>query len=123
MHAGVGAIHDVDVPAVIDVHVIRLNRHLAALIRTGAHAALVRLVCNGGDIIGNLLRMEGVANIESAHAGIEMRDKNNPPIVDRREIFIARMRAKPPAAVAEIAAALGDGPRGYAERIPFIGDV
>ena len=87
------------------------------LVGTGAYAALVCLVRNRGDVVSNFLGVEWITNIERAYARIEVRDENDPPIVDGREIFIARMCAEPSAAAAEVAARFRDGPAAHAERL------
>src|SRR5207237_5092874 len=123
VHARIRAILDVDVAAVVHFDVIGLNGYFALLVRAGAYAALVRLICDRRNKVGDLLRMEWIAHVESAHSGVEMRDENDPPVINRREIFVARMCAKPAAFVAEIAAGFGNGPRTHAHRVSFIGDI
>jgi len=54
VHAGVGAVDDVDIAAVIHFDVVRLDRYLRALVCTLADATLVGLVGDGRDVIRDL---------------------------------------------------------------------
>src|SRR6185503_10740344 len=63
VHAGVGAVDDVDEAAVVHLEVIRLDRHLAAVSRGGLHAALVGLRGRGGDVVARLARMVRAADV------------------------------------------------------------
>src|ERR1700686_192190 len=113
MHPSVGAIHDVDISAIVDLDVICLDSDFAALIRSCADAALVRLVGDRRNVISDLFGMKRIANIESANSGVEVRDENDSLVKSGSEILVGRMGAKTPAAIAEVSAGLGNRPGGY----------
>src|SRR5919106_332342 len=75
MHAGVGAIDDVDVAARVGFDVVGLDRRLAAVLAVDLHAALVGLLGDRRDEVADLPGLEGIADIERAHAGIEEGDE------------------------------------------------
>ena len=77
MHAGVGAIDDVDVAAVIHFHIVGLDGNFAMLFRARPHAALVGLVGDRRDEVADFLRMIGIAHVERAHAGVEPREEQD----------------------------------------------
>src|SRR5215813_11301017 len=77
VHAGIGAIDDVNITAIVDLNIVRLDRDLAALLRARTYAPLVGFVGNDGNVIADFLRLQWVAYIESAHAGIEVSDEEN----------------------------------------------
>src|SRR5258706_16091543 len=61
VQAGVGAVDDVDVAAVVDVDIVGLDRDLAALARVRLDAALVGLVGGRRVVEDRLLRVGRVA--------------------------------------------------------------
>ncbi len=67
--------------------------------------------------------MEGIADIERAHSGVEVREEHDALVIHRGEALVRGMRAEAPAAAAEVAALLGHGPARHADRPRFIGDV
>ena len=88
MHAGIGAVDNIDVASVIDLDVVRLYRDFAALIGTVAETALVSLVGGSGNVVADFLRLQRIAHVESAHAGVEVGDEKHAPVVNGREVLI-----------------------------------
>ena len=115
MEPGVGAVRGVDVAAVVDLDVVGLDRHLAALGGARADAALVGLVGGGGDVIADFLRVERIADVERADAGVEVREEQDAVLVDRRHVLAGGMRAETAAAAAEAAALFRHRPGGNTE--------
>src|SRR5688572_28597410 len=75
MHPGIGAVDDIDVAAVVYFDVVGLDRDLAALPAGAAvDAALVGLVGDGRNVKADFLRVEGIADVDRAHAGVEVRE-------------------------------------------------
>src|SRR5437867_1045820 len=111
VHAGIGAVDDVNVAAIVDLNVVRLDRDLAALLRARTDAALVGFVGNSGNVIADFLRLQWITHVQSAHAGIEVGDKENAPVVNGRHVFIRRVGSETAAALAEIAARFWNCPR------------
>src|SRR5438552_14427507 len=111
VHAGIGAIADVNVAAIVDLNIVRLDRDLAALLRARTDAPLVGFVGNGGNVIADFLRLQWIAHVQSAHAGIEVGDKENAPGSNGGHVFIRRVGSETAAAVAEIAARFRNRPR------------
>src|SRR3989442_8807713 len=108
MHPGVRAIDDVDVAAVVDLEVVGLDRHLAALLAIRElHAALVGLAGFRRNVITDFLRLIRVADIDGAHAGVEPGDEHQALRVHRRLVFVGRVSAEAAATRAEITACLG----------------
>ena len=104
MQAGIGAIDDVDISAVIGFDIVGLDRHLAAVLAVDGHAALVGRRRDRRDEIADFGWMIGIANIEHPHAGIEERDERHLLVVDLRHALVGGMRTEPPSALAERAA-------------------
>src|SRR5580765_2690695 len=123
MQAGVGAIDSVDVAALVHLDIVGLDRDLAALLGTLADAALLCVLRYRGNVIRDLLRMKWIAHVHRAHPGVEMREKEDAPVVHRREALARGMRAEAPAAAAEAAAPLRHRPGGDAHRPCLVGDV
>src|SRR3989442_5939538 len=71
VHAGIGAIDDVNVAAIVDLNIVRPDRDLAALLRAGTDAPLVGLVGNGGNVKAEFLCVQRVAAVPSAHPALE----------------------------------------------------
>ena len=70
VHAGVGAIDDVDVAAGVGLDVVGLDRGLAAVLAVDLHAALVGLVGDRRNEIADFLRLNGLRT-SSAHAPLK----------------------------------------------------
>src|SRR5437588_11055713 len=105
VHPCVGAVDDVDIAALVDVDVVGLDGDLAALAAVDRlDAALVRPVCGGRDVIADLARMERIADVDRAHAGIEPGDEESAHGVHGRLVLVDGMRAEAPAATAAVAA-------------------
>src|SRR5882724_5772846 len=99
---GISTIDNVDIAAVVDLDVIRLNRHLAGFPTAGdGDTALVGFVSNGRDVEGYLLGAIGVTDVHGPHTGVEVGDEHQAPIVDRRKRLVARVRSETSAACAE----------------------
>ena len=104
---GIGAIDKVDIATVIDLNVIRLNRHLAGFPTTGARdTALIGFVSNGWDVEGYLRGAIGVTDVYSPHASVEIGDEHEAPIVDWRKRLVAGVCPKTSTACAEITTGL-----------------
>src|SRR6266849_656470 len=116
VHARVRAIDDVDVAAVVDLDVVRLDRDFARFVRSRAHAPLVGLAGDGWNVERDLFGVERIADIHGAHAGVEMREEQYTLVVDRREVLVRGMRAEAPAAAAVVAVRLRHRERRGAER-------
>src|ERR1700723_3681941 len=101
METGVGAVGDVDVTAVVDFDIVGLDDNLTLLIRALADAALVGLIRLRGNKVADFRRGQEIANIDRPHSRIELREKDEPLVVDRVQVLIRRMRAKASATVAE----------------------
>src|SRR5207253_2895497 len=81
VHAGVGAIDNIDIPAVIDLDVIGLNGHLAGVPTAGGrYTALVGLLRNRRNVKGRFLRTVRITDIHSPYAGVEVGDEHEAPI-------------------------------------------
>jgi len=65
VHAGVGAIHRVDVAALVHLDVVGLDRDLAALFGALADAAFLGSRRDRRNVVRDLLRTEGIANVEA----------------------------------------------------------
>src|SRR5258708_6870794 len=123
VHAGVGAIDDVDVAAGVGLDVVGLDGGLAAVLAVDFYAALVGLVGDGRDEIADLLGIEGIADVERADAGVEEGDEGHLLVVDGVHALVGGVRAEAAAALAEIAAGLGYGPVRYHHRPALDRDV
>src|SRR5947208_3223321 len=84
VEAGVRAIDRVDVAAIIDLDVVRLDRDLAAIGAVDFYAARIGLVRRRRNEVRDLARMIGIADVERANARVEMREEQDAPIIDRR---------------------------------------
>src|SRR5205814_5934873 len=104
---GVGAIREIDEPAVVDLHVVRLDGNLAAP-RPVRHAPLAGALGGGGDVEGGLARRIRIAHVDGAHAAAEIRDEDELAVEDRRKALAAGVRAEAPAPPAEAALRLRD---------------
>src|SRR6266436_5450933 len=121
---GVGPVRQVDEAAVVHVHVVGLDRGLAA--RRAARdldAALVRLGSNRRNIEASRGRMERVAHVHRPHPRVEVRDERQAAVVDRAERLVARVGAEAPAAAAEVAGGIRHLEGGHRERGALGGDV
>src|SRR5215510_6153531 len=102
MRPGVGAVDDVDVPAIIGRKVVGLNRDLAFLDAVDRRAAKIGIVGGGRDIETHLLRVKGVANIDSPYSRVEVGDEHDFLVERWAEFLLGGMGTKAPAAVAEL---------------------
>src|SRR5919204_2845368 len=75
VQAGVGAIGQIDQAALVGLHVVGLDRDLAAA-RAVGHAPLGRPLGGGGDVKRGLARRVGIAHVDGAHATVEIRDED-----------------------------------------------
>src|SRR5258705_13241061 len=91
-------IDDVNVAAVVHFDVIGLNRDLAAFVRASSHTALVGLRIDRRNEVGDLLRVEWIAYIKGAHAGVEPRHEQHAAVIDRRHVLVGRVRPESAAA-------------------------
>src|SRR5882762_9660478 len=123
VHAGVGAVDRVDVAAFVDLDVVGLDCDLTALLRPLADAALLGPRRDGGNVIGDLRGMEGIADVQRAHPGVEIGEEHDAPVIRGSEALVRGVRAEASAAAAEVPAFLGHGPARHADRPRLVGDV
>ena len=117
------AIDGVDIAAIVDVHVVGLNRAIALPRAIDRDARLGRVRRHVGNEARDFLRLERIADIDDANAGVEVREHDQ-LLVERRVIGVGeRVRAEPAAAMTEVAGLLGHLERRYGERRAFLGDV
>src|SRR5579872_5890137 len=109
VQAGVGAVDDVDIAALVGLDIVGLDRDLAAILAVDLDAALVGRRRDRWNEVTDLGRMIRIANIERANPAIEPGDERHLLVVDRRHALVGGMRAKPSAALAEIAASFLGG--------------
>src|SRR4029450_404252 len=88
MHAGVRPVDGIDIASTVDLHIIRLDRDLAALTRGRLDAALIGFRRDRGDIVADLFRPIGIADIHRSHARIEPGKDPDPYAVRRMVIFV-----------------------------------
>src|SRR4029453_845980 len=107
MHSGVAGIDNIDIPAVVDLDVIGLNRYLTGFpTACNRSTALVGLLCNRRDVKGHLSGPIRVTDIHGSHAGVEIGDEYEASVVDRRKRLIAGVCSKASPACAEVATGL-----------------
>src|SRR5262245_34584706 len=124
MQAGVGAIDNVDVAPVVHFHVVRLDRRLAAFLAiVEFDAALVGFARDLGNIVGHFLGAVGVSNIDGTYSSVEVREKHQSLVIDRRHVLVGGMRTEPATAAAEIARGLGYAPSRHRRRMALDRDV
>ncbi len=68
MHARIRPIHEIDVTAIIDLHVICLDSDFTPVLAGYSDASLGGILVDGGDVIANLDGVVGVANIRIDYA-------------------------------------------------------
>ena len=101
MQAGIGAIDDVDIAALVGFDIIGLDRDLAAVLALDRNTTLVGRRRDRGNEMADFPGVIGIANVERAHAGIEERDERHLLVENRRHALVGRMRAEPPSPFAE----------------------
>src|SRR5262245_55023999 len=100
VHAGVGAVDDEDVPAVVDIDVVRLDGDLAGVDAPGRNTPLIGVAGGGGNVEGDLRRIERVADVHGPDPGVEPGEEHYALVVDRGQVLTARVRPKASAALA-----------------------
>ena len=111
VQAGVGAVRDIDVAAVVGLGVVALDRRVAAALLAADHAAaLHRRLADRRNEVGDFLRLIRIAHVEHADPGIEEGDEGQLLIVGRAHVLVRGMRAEPPSPGAEIPARLRHRP-------------
>ena len=84
VHPRVRTIDDVDVAAVVDLDIVGLDGDLAALVRRPSPTQrLSVLSVIAGNVEADFLRVEGIADVDGADAGIEVGEEHHPLVVDR----------------------------------------
>src|SRR5262249_19252682 len=111
LHAVVVGIDEIDVTAVVHVQVVRVGSDLARLI--GLTDAF-RHAVGSRNVKADFFRMQRVANIDGADAGVVMGDEKNLIVINRSEVLVGGVRAEIAAAGAEVAAFLRNGEGGHA---------
>src|SRR5215470_5353519 len=124
MQAGVGAVDNVDVAAVVHFYVVGLDRRLAALLAiVELYTALVGIGGDGRNIVGDLLGMVGVTDIDGTHTGVEVGEKHQSLVVDRRHVLVGGVRTEPAAAAAKATRGLRHTPGRYRRGVALDRDV
>src|SRR5713101_613776 len=102
VQAGVRAVDDVDAPAIVGRDVVRLD-HLPADVRVAlvGPAPEVGVRRHGGDEERYVVRVVRIADVECAHAGVEVRHEDELLVERRPELLIGRVRAETAALIAE----------------------
>src|SRR4026209_2755761 len=118
---GVGAVDQIDVAPVVHFRVVGLDGAPAPRRPRHLDAALVGSGRGVGDEETGLDRVERVADVHRAHPRVEVGDEHEPPVVDRRERFVARVRPEPAAAPAEVAGGIGHLEGGHRVGCPLGG--
>lgn len=114
MHPRVGAVYDINIPALIDLDVVGLDGEIADL-----HGRLARGDCDiraadvgvsrrGRNVVCYLFWAERIPDIDCPHPGVEPRDEGQLSVEEVSEIFTARMSSKATTAVAEVTAVFVD---------------
>src|SRR5262245_21114260 len=88
VHACVRPVDDVNVASIVDLDVVRLDRDLTPLFGTRPDTTLIGFFCYRRDVVTNLSGLQRVAHVESANTRVEVGDKENPAVVDRREVLV-----------------------------------
>src|SRR5262249_35996653 len=99
---GVRAIDDVDIPAVVGGDIVRLD-HLPADIWVALvwAAPIIGVLRNSGDIKRHVFGAVRIADIEGAHAGVEVGDEHDFLVKRRPEFLVCRVRPEAATDVAE----------------------
>ena len=97
----VGAIGRVDVTTIIYIEVVRLNRRLALLHAIILDAALRRTLGRRRNEVTDFLWRERVANVYGTNTGVEVGEKNDISVVDRRHALIRGVGPEAPTAGAD----------------------
>lgn len=103
MHAGARTVDHINIAAIIDFHIVGLDDGFAIVLAAG-WTRQECLIGDSGNVIANFFRCVRITDIHGPHTGIEVGKKYNASVVDGREAFVGRMRAKATAAAAKIAA-------------------
>src|ERR1700730_13538521 len=82
VHAVIGAVDDIDIAAIVDIDVVGLDHLGAVLLVAELGAALIAERRNRRDVIGGLAGVIGIANVDRAHAGVEMGKEHQPLVID-----------------------------------------
>jgi len=77
VHASIGAVDDVDIAAIIGLHVIGLDYDLAAVLTIHLDATLVGRRRDPRNEISDFFRVVRIADVNGAHAGIEVAEKDD----------------------------------------------
>src|SRR5207237_1698671 len=81
VQARVRAVREIDEAAVVDLDVVGLDGDLAAIVAVDLHAALVGAGRHRRDEERGLARIERIADVDRAHAAVEVRDEDQLPVV------------------------------------------
>src|SRR5262245_44790921 len=114
MHTRVGAVYDVNKPAIIHINVVSLNSEVADLHGRLARSDRNRRTAHVGvsrrrrDIIAYLLGEERIPDVDRAYPCVEPRDKDQFPVINVGEILATSMGAEATTPVAEVTAVLID---------------
>ena len=97
VHTAVGAVDDIDEPAIVGRDVVRLDR-LHTLVRIPLERATpqVGVGVHGGDEEGHLFGIVGIANVRNPYTCVELGGEDELLIEGRPELFVGRVRAERP---------------------------
>lgn len=112
MHPGVGAVHDVDEPPLINLHVVGLNDEVAD--RLGRlprgdrdiRAPHVGVRRSRGNVVARLLRVKRLPDIDRPYARVEPRHEDQLPVEKLCKRLAAGVGAEATASIAEVTALL-----------------
>src|SRR3989454_10711336 len=99
---GVRAVDDVDITAGVGRDVVRLDHDLARGGNGVVLAPKVGVARGLGDKEGHLLRVVGVADVDSPHTRVEVRDEDDLLVERRPELLIGGMRTEAATLAAEV---------------------
>src|SRR5262249_21091775 len=99
---GVRAIDNVDIPAVVGCHIVRLN-HSPTDIRIALiwSAPIIRIRSDGRDEERDVFGFVRIADIKGGHASVEVRDEHDFLVERRPEFLVCRVRPEAATDVAE----------------------
>src|SRR5215472_11844498 len=93
--AAADAIDDIHEIAGIEFHIVGHDIRSANLLPINRGAARLGVGVDGRDVVSNLDRVDRVTDVPDPHAGVEIGNEGQPPIVGRIEVFIRRMGTEP----------------------------
>src|SRR6266516_477337 len=77
VYTSVRSIYDIDEAAIVGLHVVSLDSHLAIVLAILLRATFVGCFSDCRNKISDFFWMIGIADVDGAHAGIEVAKKND----------------------------------------------